>query len=274
MDYSVIILTFNSQRYIGRCLESLLDSFGSLEASYEIFIIDNGSTDQSCDIIGSIKRERQANIELTEFDHNTGTTYSRNVGLQKAKGRNIIVMDSDAYCNADAVGGLAVFLDTNPECGMAVPKLTYLDGRFQLSTDTFPTLLRKAQRFLFLKEMEKIDNDPVDNKDIESEQTVDYAISAFWMFPKTVLDKVGLLDEKIFYSPEDVDYCLRIWKAGFQIKYLPDYSLIHDAQELSRGFRINKFTFLHIQGLLYYFLKHRYFWKLNALYKQIGRSHD
>jgi len=71
---------------------------------------------------------------------------------------------------------------------------------------------------------------------------------------------VGLLDEKIFYSPEDVDYCIRVWKAGFDIRYLPKYEIIHDAQEISRakGIRINFFTLSHIKGLLYLFLKHRY----------------
>lgn len=265
-DFSVVILTFNSKRYIETCLNSLIDSFAELNASYEIFVIDNGSTDGSCEITESIRDNRQANIHLTAFPKNTGTTYSRNVGLRLAKGKNIIVMDSDAYANPEAIKGLAQYLDDNPQCGLVVPKLTYLDGRFQLSTDSFPTLQRKAERFLFLKKMEQDDTEPM-----SGEHKVDYAISAFWMFPKRALDKVGVLDEKIFYSPEDVDYCLRTWEAGFNITYLPEYKLVHDAQELSRGFKINKFTFLHIQGLLYYFLKHRYCFNLKRLYARIGR---
>ena len=97
------------------------------------------------------------------------------------------------------------------------------------------------------------------DKYIKQEQyPVDYAISAFWMLKREAMEKVGLLDENIFYAPEDVDYCLRIWKAGYQIFYAPQIWSIHNAREISRGAKINSSTIKHLQGLLYYFRKHRY----------------
>jgi GT2 family glycosyltransferase len=256
MDYSITILTFNSERYIRKCLVSLVESFNDLSASYEIFVIDNGSKDKSKEITRDVISEYSANINLIEFDHNTGTTFSRNQGLAKSTGEFIIVMDSDAYANPEAIKVLTQYLKENPVCGLAVPKLIYPDGRFQMSTDVFPTFVRKLQRFLFLKKMEQASPQVVSQN-----QQVDYAISAFWMFPQSVLQKVGLLDEKIFYSPEDVDYCIRIWKSKNSIDYLPSVSIVHDAQEISRskGFKINMFTLSHIKGLFYLFLKHRYF---------------
>ena len=256
MDYSITILTFNSEPYIRKCLVSLVESFNNLSASYEIFVIDNGSKDKSKDITREVISEYSANIQLIEFDHNTGTTFSRNQGLAKSTGEFIIVMDSDAYANPEAIEVLSKYLKENPRCGLAVPKLIYPDGRFQMSTDVFPTFVRKLQRFLFLKKMEQASPQAVSQN-----QQVDYAISAFWMFPQSVLKKVGLLDEKIFYSPEDVDFCIRIWKSKHSIDYLPSVSIVHDAQEISRskGFKINMFTLSHIKGLFYLFLKHRYF---------------
>ena len=102
---------------------------------------------------------------------------------------------------------------------------------------------------------------------------VDYAISACWLITRECVDKTGLLDEEIFYSPEDVDYCIRVWKAGFTIVYLPHTQMVHDAQELSRGFKLSKFHFSHLAGLFYLFKKHRYFWNLKGLYKKMER-HD
>jgi len=87
---------------------------------------------------------------------------------------------------------------------------------------------------------------------------VDYAISAFWLFHRSLLDKVGLLDEKIFYAPEDVDFCLRIWKAGLRIVYQPSVSVIHHTQEISRGWKLNSAKINHLKGLVYFFVKHRY----------------
>jgi GT2 family glycosyltransferase len=75
------------------------------------------------------------------------------------------------------------------------------------------------------------------------------------------LEKVGFLDEKIFYSPEDVDYCLRIWQAGFKIHYLPTVSVIHNTQEISRGYKLNRAKLSHIAGLFYLFYKHGYLFR-------------
>ncbi len=270
MDYSVVILSFNSQKYIATCLQSLLDAFAHLDATYEIFVIDNGSKDQSCAHIERVKQERGANIHLIRFDHNTGTTFSRNQGLKRAAGEHVIVMDSDAYANAEAIAGLSAHLKKNAQCGLVCPRLTYPDGRFQLSTDVFPTFVRKLQRFFFLKDMEKTMVEPQGPGPF----VVDYAISAFWMFPRSVMEKVGFLDERIFYSPEDVDYCIRVWKSGFEIHYLPAHAIVHDAQEISRskGLRINFFTLSHAKGLFYLFFKHRYFFSGKKLRRSVSHA--
>lgn len=256
MDISIVILTFNSARYIERCLNDLITALEEAHKEYEIFVIDNGSRDGSPALVENVKERRAANIQLIAFDHNTGTTFSRNQGLARATGEYIVILDSDAYVNASALSYLCNYLAIHKNCGLAVPKLTYPDGRFQLSTDQFPTFIRKLQRFLFLKKIES------QNKAQKPDSGhVDYAISAFWMIPRRVVSQIGLLDEKIFYSPEDVDYCIRIWKAGFTIDYLPQVSVIHDAQEISRpkGFSINWFTLSHAKGLFYLFWKHKYF---------------
>ncbi|MCK4486712.1 MAG: hypothetical protein KAU38_08130 [Desulfobacterales bacterium] len=73
-----------------------------------------------------------------------------------------------------------------------------------------------------------------------------------------MLQVIGLLDEKIFYAPEDVDYCLRTWRVGYKVLYDSRVSAIHHAREISRGIRINRATISHIKGLLYYFMKHKY----------------
>lgn len=266
MDYSAVILSFNSARYIRHCLDTLVSAFEGLNASYEIFVIDNGSVDNSVDEINTVKAERCANIDLTIFKDNTGTTFSRNHALKRCSGNQILVLDSDAYVNAEAIGSMRTLLEANPSFGLVCPKLTYPDGRFQISTDVFPTFVHKAKRFLFLKKMEQqtASVTPVSGP-------VDYAISAFWMFPKRVLEQVGLLDEKIFYSPEDVDFCIRVWKAGYVIHYDPSVSIIHDAQEISRskGFKINKFTLSHIKGLFYLFIKHGYFFSGRKFTKEV-----
>lgn len=266
VTFSVVILSFNSERYIRQCLESALDAFKAMSAAYEIFVVDNGSNDQSKRIVDEITEEWCANIQLIDLATNTGTTYSRNCALRQCEGEYILVIDSDAYINADAVMHLQTYLEQHSQCGLAVPKLIYPDGRYQISTDVFPTFIHKLKRFFFLKKMES-NSLPIG----DGVRVVDYAISAFWMFPKSTLEHVGYLDEKIFYSPEDVDYCIRIWKHNLSINYLPAVTVIHDAQEISRskGIRINWFTLSHAKGLLYLFWKHRYFFSGDKFRKSV-----
>ena len=268
VDISVVILSFNSEKHIGKCLSTLYDALQKAELTGEVFVVENGSVDNSIECINQYADKFGSALHLINLSKNTGTTFSRNQALKRVSGKHVLVLDSDAYVNAEALKRLISYLEQNQQVGLAVPKVTYASGNFQLSCDKFPTLWDKAKRFLFLKKMEQ---KPNDLSLISNPVAVDYAISACWMLPKHVIDKVGMLDEKIFYSPEDVDYCIRIWEAGFQIHYVPDVSVIHDAQELSRGFKLNKFHFSHLAGIFYLMKKHRYFWGLNGLYKRIQR---
>lgn len=267
VDVSAVVLSFNSRRYIETCVRSLVRSYAECGLRGDIWVIDNGSRDGSVDILQGLQAELGTHLHVIYQPRNTGTTHSRNLALRQAKGAAVLVLDSDAYMNAPALAGLLAYQRAHPQAGLAVPRLTYPDGRFQLSVDVFPTLARKAQRLLSLRALE--------SREPPSEAgPVDYAISACWLLSRQALQATGLLDERIFYSPEDVDYCIRVWRAGFQVHYVPGVSVVHDAQEISRpkGLRaINRFTILHAKGLAYLFAKHRYGLSLGGLYKRVGR---
>ena len=268
MLISAVILSFNSAKTLPKCLDKLIPVLRSFDEASEIFVVENGSKDNSRELLTGYQESNPDLIKPIFFEQNTGTTYSRNAALKQATGKYVLVLDSDAYVNADAISKLIDYLDSNSKVGMAVPRLTYASGNFQLSCDTFPTLWKKFKRFLFLKSMEEKDTD-LSNTDKPTE--VDYAISACWLLTQQCVQDTGLFDEGIFYSPEDVDYCIRVWQSGHSIVYVPSAELIHDAQELSRGFKLNKFHFSHLKGLFYLFSKHRYFWGLKKLYKTMPR---
>jgi GT2 family glycosyltransferase len=272
MLISTVILSYNSVKPIRRCLDELIDALSNFEGESEIFIVDNGSKDGSVELINEYANQYEKTqpelIKPILFEENTGTTFSRNAALKQAKGDYILVLDSDAYVNHKAIKTLIEYLKSHNEVGMAVPRLFYNSGNFQLSCDIFPTLIHKFKRFLFLKKME---SKPHTLQSTNTPVNVDYAISACWMLTRTAVDKTGLFDEKIFYSPEDVDYCLRVWESGFKITYVPTAEVVHDAQELSRGFKLSKFHFSHLKGLFYLMKKHSYFWGLTNLYKRLNR---
>lgn len=264
--FSAVILSYNSARYLGHCLDTLAAAFDAFPEPSEIWVVDNGSQDGSVQLIAAAAARHPGMVRPICLPVNTGTTVSRNRALRAAEGRYVLVLDSDATITAEALAKLKALLDRDAEVGIAVPRLNYPDGRFQISTDRFPTVTRKLQRLLHLKAMEQAAVAP------RAACDVDYAISACWLFRRELLERVGLLDENIFYSPEDVDYCVRVWLAGYRIVYEPAATAIHDAQELSRGKKLGKFTFKHAEGLGYYFRKHGYWFTLGGLYRRITNA--
>lgn len=253
LDISVVILSYNSASYIDKCINSIMAAISSDKYSFDIYIIDNGSKDGSTEKLLSFQARYPDRIKLKFFSENTGTTRSRNYALNQINSRYVLVLDSDAYINSEAIDHLYNTLHNDPTIGMIVPRVIYPSGNFQKSTDAFPTLSNKFMRYFFLKSDEK--NSPM--KNLTTPIEVDYAISAFWLFRGELITKVGTLDENIFYSPEDVDYCIRIRKGGYRIVYDPAVCIVHDAQEISRK-KLNLFFFSHLKGLFYLFKKHHY----------------
>lgn len=263
---TAIILSYNSAKTISKCLNTLVDNTPANPGPERIIVVDNGSVDDSCELIQSFAKHH-AHIQLISLDTNHGTTYSRNQGLDLVTTETILILDSDAYLSSAALTTMRGELAASDDVGIVAPRLEYPDGRYQLSTDQFPTAIQKLKRYFFLRAMENNSEPP--------RSTVDYAISAVWLLRTRTMRAVGNFDEKIFYSPEDVDYCMRVWKAGYQIVYAPSAVVIHDAQELSRNRIPNKFTFLHGLGLLYYFKKHRYWFSSARVRKQYSiPAHD
>jgi GT2 family glycosyltransferase len=266
MDVSAVVLSFNSKRYIQTCVESLVNSFEACGLTGEVLVVENGSHDGSVAALKVLEIEFPQALKVFYQAENTGTTRSRNLALKSARGKAVLILDSDAYMNPEALRGMLAYLHKHTQVGLVAPRLTYPDGRFQLSVDVFPTVLRKLKRLWALREMER-------EHGVSDVGAVDYAISACWLLRSETVAATGLLDERIFYSPEDVDYCIRIWQAGWQVHYFPSVSVVHDAQEISRpkGLGINKFTVRHAKGLAYLFFKHRYALTLHGLHRRIGR---
>lgn len=259
MDLSFVILTWNSERYLRKCFSSIAESMQGSGLSYEVLVLDNGSVDGS----PALLTELASNPDTHLFPHfestNLGTTRSRNILLKRARGEYVCVMDSDVELAPGALAKLIPELGRSAGVGMVVPRIVYPSGRWQKSIDVFPTLFDKVNRFVRLRSIEARQGRAL--QDAATPFTVDYAISAFWLMRRSVLEEVGLLDENIFYAPEDVDFCLRVWRAGHAILYVPSVTVVHHTQEISRGFKLNKAKIEHMKGLAYFFMKHRYLFR-------------
>lgn len=267
MLLSAVILSFDSAAHLETAVRSLAAECARLGGPCEVVVVDNGSRDGSVALLRRLEGEFASLLRVIRLPVNLGTTVSRNMALRGARGRFVLVMDSDVEVPAGCLAALLPRLAASPRIGILAPRLVHRDGRPQLSADMFPTLTRKLARFFGLRRIEAALPGGQDGP-----RRVDYAISAFWLMRREVLERVGLLDERIFYSPEDVDYCLRVWAAGYEVVLDDAATAIHDAREVSRGLRNPRFLVSHALGLAYLFAKHRYAFGRTRLYRRLGMA--
>jgi glycosyltransferase involved in cell wall biosynthesis len=124
MDISAVVLSFNSMRYIETCIRSLVQSYAECGLEGEILVVENGSVDGSVAILGSLQAEFGERLKVIYQPENTGTTRSRNMALRIARGRSVLILDSDAYMNSAALRGMLAYQRANPRVGLVAPRLT------------------------------------------------------------------------------------------------------------------------------------------------------
>lgn len=256
---AIVILTWNSERYIDNCLKAV----ASLNfAQKYVYIVDNGSQDKTQSVI---KKYENSSTDFTSvlLKENVGTTRSRNIALKLLPPGvdYVCILDSDTVVNCQAFESMVRHLRDDAQIGLIGPKMVNDDGVQQFSGRNLPTVLIKLLKAAPLPLLREYGADlEIPVTEVQNHvQEVGYLLSACWMMPYSTLQRVGLLDEKIFYAPEDVDYCVRVHQKGLKVVYCDDASIVHAYQRISHKKLFSKINVEHLKGLMYYFLKYKYF---------------
>lgn len=261
LKLSVIILTWNSKEFLCACLSSL---YASLQISdYEIIVVDNGSQDGTAETI----RQDFPEINLIKNNSNRGVAPARNQALQVARGEFLLFLDVDTVVGNSAVETLIQFLEDNPAVGLVAPKLVYPNGQLQYSCRKFPTVWTKVLRRIPQKLAERFLSDELyEGWNYDSVREVDYVIGACQLIRRKVFEEVGYLDDRMFYGPEDVDYCLRLRMVGWKVTYNPKATIIHKEQRVTKSRFFSIVTWRHLLALIRYFNKHHYWFSRKKIY--------
>lgn len=266
-----VILTWNSEKVIENCLNSISGLSGY---NIHVIVVDNGSSDNTCDLLSKRELFQNTNIvfELIRLESNKGTTISRNIGISRLMENDwICILDSDTVINQKAIDQMIFDLKERKENGIVGPRMITSSGLVQNSGRRVPTIGEKICKVLPVKKAREHSLRYEKYEGIEKNDIVPvgYLMSACWMVKKEVIDTIGLLDEKIFYAPEDVEFCIRAWKAGYRVLFDGRISIIHEWQRLSRKKLISKHNWEHIKGLFYMYSKHKFVFSANKLEKLV-----
>lgn len=270
-----VILTWNSEKYIYDCIKSIISNN---VFDFYLSIFDNGSTDKTISIIESFRDDR---IILSTSSKNIGTTKSRNIAYEKMPTTDVVcVLDSDTVINDyDNFVSMASLLLIDKTIGIIGPRLYNASHELQPSGRNLPSLglkFKKVMPFKSKKTKKRIEDEEFIDYDSYNTSIlyVGYLMSACVLMRYDLLKEINGFDEKIFYAPEDVEICARIWKNGYRVCYFKDCEILHYWQRISRKKLFSKHNFSHIKGLIYFSRKYNKKFRMKvmkAIYEYNGK---
>jgi hypothetical protein len=266
---SIIILTWNSREMLKECLNSVHASLRLKE--FEIIVVDNGSRDGT----GAMLREHFPEVTVIANSTNRGVAPARNQGLEIAKGNFLLFLDVDTIIPGSAIDTLIEYLGEHPRVGLVGPMLLYPEGELQYSCRRFPTIWTKLLRRVPIHAVESLlAEEQYRDWDHTTPRRVDYVIGACQLIRREAFEETGYLDGAMFYGPEDVDYCLRLARLGWDVVYDPHAVVIHKEQRVTKRRLFSKVTWKHVLALKRYFWKHRYGFSRKRLYARLQRGNE
>jgi len=229
-ELSIIVVNWNTKKLLGDCLASIVKNRG--EVSLEIIVVDNGSTDGSIELVEKLLESSSTKITLIKNANNLGFSKANNQGIKVAKGKYILLLNSDTRVKPGCLGRLVGYLDNNPEVAAVSPMLLNLDGSKQLDYYMrFPNIWQillyhnalirplairtPIKRLLFSK---------ISSAPFEVDQLPGAAMVAL---KKTFQVTKGLGEEYSFLF-EDVDWCYRVKSLGLgKLVVVPEAQVVH-----------------------------------------------
>ena len=251
MDYlplSIIIVNWNSIEFLKPCLTSLFEKNPNF--NFEVVIVDNASTDSSVEIL----KKEFPHIQLIQNDKNIGFTKANNQAIKEAKGKYILLLNPDTIMiDNDILKYWVMFMDNHPDVGATGCKLTYEDGSHQVGDAGFKPIFKTIFNFsFFLSKLKPLKYKGIflNYNKLNAPIEVDWVGGADFLVRKSILEKVGLMNEDIFMYADDIEWGCRIREYGYKIFYLPQKKIVHlQGGSAKKQKEISKFSYLWLNNI-------------------------
>lgn len=254
MKLSVVIVNYNVLHFLRQCLRSVENA--SRKIQVEVFVVDNNSVDGS---VAMVKSEFPW-VTLIENRKNVGFSKANNQAVRISRGEYILLLNPDTVVEEDTFTKIVAFMDAHPDAGGLGVKMIDGNGRFlPESKRGLPTPMVALYKIIGLSSLfpnsrrfGKYHLKYLDNNQIHS---VDVLSGAFMLLRKSVIDKIGGLDESFFMYGEDIDLSHRIVKAGYKNYYFPNTTIIHYKGESTKKDSIN-YVVVFFNAMIIFAKKH------------------
>lgn len=245
MDLTIIIPSFNTKELLSRCLDSIYQSLSSSKIKYEIIVVDNGSIDGTIQLLN----KKYPRVIKILNKNNLGYGKANNIGIKKAKGKYILLLNSDILVLENSIDKLFEFVQSHPKAFIGA-RLINEDGTSQASCGPMYTLPR-----VFLMLFAKGDAWGATRTSPHETVKTDWVSGACIIAEKESFLEVGLFDEDIFMYMEEIEFLYRAKLKAFKILFFFEAKFIHIGAASSGD---KKEPVINIyKGLLYFYHKHR-----------------
>lgn len=226
MKCSIVVVSYNSEKFLRESLRSIFEQTAGV--SYEIWVVDNASRDRTLELV----RSQFPQVHLIANDENLGFSRACNQAIVHSTGEYILLLNPDTVILDNAIGRLIACMEARPDVGMAGGMVLNSDGTLQAACRRgMPTpwaMLCKAtgldRMFPWSRSMAQYN---LRWLPWDQETDVVSISGSFQMARRSVIERIGLLDEAIFMYGEDIDWCLRTREAGWRVVYFPGARIIH-----------------------------------------------
>lgn len=262
MDVSIVIVNYNTKRLTCDCIQSIIDS--KMSFSYEIFVVDNASSD------GSVEEFKRVfpHISVIANIENVGFSKANNQAIRVSSGRYVLLLNSDTIVQQNTLSTMIDYMDHHQDIGASGCEVNLPDGTLDKACHRgFPTpeasfyyMTGLAKRFPKSFKYNSYHKSYMNMHEIHD---IDCLVGAFMMVNRKAIEQVGLLDEDFFMYGEDIDWCYRIKEANWRIIYNPTVSIIHykGASSRRKPFKI----VYEFHRAMYLFHKKHYAKKYNGI---------
>ena len=231
-DISVVIVSFNTRDLLRKCVATLESEVGNIAS--ETIVVDNASTDGSADMIAT----EFPQVRLIRSPVNLGFGAANNRAFRRARGRYVVLLNTDAFVRPDALRRAVAHMDATSEAALGGGRLVCPDDSWQPSARMFPSFLNDllnisglAARYPRSRFLGRADRTWADSA---QPAAVDWVPGAFSIIRRDVLEQIGYFDERFFLYYEEIDLCRRIKSYGYEVWYWPDVVVVHLGGESSK----------------------------------------
>ena len=253
-DISIVIVSRNTRELLRACLRSIGEHGDGY--TVETIVVESNSHDGTVAMV----RASFPAVILLEPGENTGFARGNNLGITRARGDAVLLLNPDTELTAGALAALHRALFADPAVGVVGPLLRYPDGTIQSSRRRFPTLATALVESTVVQEWWP--DHPALARYYRADmpddlpQDVDWLVGACLLVRREVFTAVGLLDERLFLYAEEPEWCWRVRRAGWRVHFVPEAEVRHhegtstgqNVTARQRAFALSK---THLMGELY-----------------------